>query len=109
VHDPSRDVGTGKVSKEFVFSGSVVELQRGDLGTAACNLSGREPNAVTNHMDNASVCRGVDWDWTNAFQFDGAARTGLLETRSANLAKHFIIRRASRHGIPSPPLDTKAS
>jgi hypothetical protein len=25
------------------------------------------------------------------------------------LAKHFIIRRASRHGIPSPPLDTRAS
>jgi len=76
VHDPTRAFGTGKVSKELVFSGSVVELQRGGLNTAACNLSGREPNAVTNHMDNASVCRGVDRDRTNAFHFDGAARTG---------------------------------
>ena len=69
-------VGTGKVIQEAVFSGSVVEVQRGGLNIAACSLSGREPNAVTNHMDNASVCRGVDRDWTNAFQFDGAARTG---------------------------------
>ena len=76
VHGPNRVDGTGKVIKELVFSGSVVELQRGGLNTAASNLSGSEPNAVTDHINNASVCRGVDRDWTNAFQFDGAARTG---------------------------------
>ena len=76
MHDSTRVVGTGNAIKEFVFSGSVVELQRKGLNIAACNLSGREPNAVTNHMDNASVCHGVDRDWTNTLQFDGAARTG---------------------------------
>ena len=32
-----------------------------------------------------------------------------LETRMANLAKHSVIRVASRHGIPPRPLDTKAA
>ena len=32
-----------------------------------------------------------------------------LETRIANQAKHFAIRRASSHGIPPRPVDTKAS
>jgi len=43
------------------------------------------------------------------FSLTALQEPGLPETRIANLAKHFIIRRASRHGIPSPPLDTKAS
>lgn len=32
-----------------------------------------------------------------------------LETRIANQAKHFTIRRASSHGIPQRPVDTKGS
>jgi mono/diheme cytochrome c family protein len=32
---------------------------------------------------------------------------GPLETRIANLAKHSVFRLASRHGIPSPPVDTR--
>jgi len=34
---------------------------------------------------------------------------GPLETRTATLAKHFVIRRASRKGIPPCPADIKAS
>ena len=33
----------------------------------------------------------------------------LLKTRTATLAKHFVIRRASRKGIPPRPADIKAS
>ena len=43
------------------------------------------------------------------FTLTALQEPGLLETRIADLAKHFIIRRASRQGIPSPPVDTKAS
>lgn len=32
-----------------------------------------------------------------------------LETRIANLAKHCVIRMASRRGIPPPPVDARAS
>jgi hypothetical protein len=32
-----------------------------------------------------------------------------LETRIANLAKHSVIRLASRQGIPLPPVDPRAS
>ena len=32
-----------------------------------------------------------------------------LETRIANLAKRSVIRLASRHGIPPPPVDPRAS
>jgi mono/diheme cytochrome c family protein len=32
-----------------------------------------------------------------------------LETRLANLAKHSVIHLASRHGIPPPPVDLRAS
>lgn len=34
---------------------------------------------------------------------------GPFETRIANLATHSVIRLASRHGIPPPPVDTRAS
>jgi mono/diheme cytochrome c family protein len=34
---------------------------------------------------------------------------GRFETRLSNQAKHFLIQRASRHGIPLRPQDTKAS
>jgi mono/diheme cytochrome c family protein len=34
---------------------------------------------------------------------------GPLETRIANLAKHSVIRLASHHGIPPPPVDPGAS
>ena len=34
---------------------------------------------------------------------------GRLETRFSDLAKRFFIQRASRHGVPPRPLDTKAS
>ena len=33
----------------------------------------------------------------------------LLKTRTATLAKHVVIRRASRKGIPPRPADIKAS
>jgi hypothetical protein len=42
--------------------------------------------------------------WLTALQ-----EPGPLETRIANQAKHFTIRRASSHGIPPRPVDTKAS
>ena len=34
---------------------------------------------------------------------------GAAETRLANLSKRYLIYRASRHGIPPRPQDTKAS
>jgi mono/diheme cytochrome c family protein len=43
------------------------------------------------------------------FSLTALQEPGPLETRIANLAKHFVIRLASRHGIPSRPIDTKAS
>jgi mono/diheme cytochrome c family protein len=43
------------------------------------------------------------------FRLTALENPGPLETRIANLAKHSVIRLASRHGIPLRPLDTKAS
>jgi mono/diheme cytochrome c family protein len=43
------------------------------------------------------------------FSLTALQQPGPLETRTANLAKHSVIRSASRHGIPPRPLDTKAS
>jgi mono/diheme cytochrome c family protein len=43
------------------------------------------------------------------FRLTALEDPGPLETRIANLAKHSVIRLASRHGIPPRPLDTKAS
>ena len=37
------------------------------------------------------------------------AEPGPVETRLANLSKRYLIRRASRRGIPPRPQDTKAS
>jgi mono/diheme cytochrome c family protein len=42
------------------------------------------------------------------FSLTALQEPGPLETRIANLAKHSVIRVASRHGIPPRPLDTKA-
>ena len=42
------------------------------------------------------------------FSLTALQEPGPLETRMANLAKHSVIRVASRHGIPPRPLDTKA-
>ena len=44
-----------------------------------------------------------------SFSLTALPQPGPLETRIANLAKHSAICLASRHGIPPPPLDTKAS
>jgi mono/diheme cytochrome c family protein len=43
------------------------------------------------------------------FRLTALEDPGPLETRIANLAKHSVIRLASRHGIPPRPLDTKAN
>ena len=43
------------------------------------------------------------------FNLTALPQPGRLETRVSNAAKSFIIHRASRHGIPPRPLDTKAS
>ena len=43
------------------------------------------------------------------FRLTALQEPGPLETRIANQAKHFTIRRASSHGIPPRPVDTKAS
>jgi len=43
------------------------------------------------------------------FSLTALQEPGPLETRIANLAKHSVIRLASRHGIPPPPVDTRAS
>ena len=43
------------------------------------------------------------------FSLTALQEPGALETRIANLAKHSVIRLASRHGIPPPPVDTRAS
>src|SRR4029077_8959023 len=37
------------------------------------------------------------------FSLTALQEPGTLETRIANLAKHSVIRLASRHGIPPPP------
>src|SRR5580704_7590852 len=43
------------------------------------------------------------------FSLTALQEPGPLETRIANLAKHSVIRLASRHGIPPMPVDTRAS
>jgi len=41
------------------------------------------------------------------FSLTALQEPGPLERRIANLAKHSVFRMASRHGIPSPPVDTR--
>ena len=43
------------------------------------------------------------------FNLTALKEPGRLETSVANWSTHFLIRRASRQGIPPRPLDTKAS
>src|SRR5260370_12491218 len=43
------------------------------------------------------------------FRLTALQEPGPVETRIANEAKHFTIRRASSHGIPPRPVDIKAS
>ena len=43
------------------------------------------------------------------FSLTALQQPGPLERRIANLAKHVVIRVASRRGIPAPPVDTRAS
>ena len=43
------------------------------------------------------------------FSLTALQQPGPLETRIANLAKHVVIRLASRHGIPAPPVNIRAS
>ena len=43
------------------------------------------------------------------FNLTALHEPGLAETRLANLSKRYFIYRASRHGIPPRPQDTKAS
>jgi hypothetical protein len=48
------------------------------------------------------VASGVVLMWIGLMHFNltGLQKPGPLETRIANLAKHSVIRLASRHGIP---------
>jgi mono/diheme cytochrome c family protein len=43
------------------------------------------------------------------FNLAALPEPGRFETRISDMAKSFLIHRASRHGIPPRPLDTKAS
>ncbi|MGB0010224.1 MAG: cytochrome c [Candidatus Sulfotelmatobacter sp.] len=43
------------------------------------------------------------------FSLTALQEPGPLETGVTNLAKHSVIRLASRHGIPAPPADRRAS
>jgi mono/diheme cytochrome c family protein len=43
------------------------------------------------------------------FNLTALHEPGAAETRLANLSKRYLIYRASRHGIPPRPQDTKAS
>ena len=43
------------------------------------------------------------------FNLTALHEPGRAETRMANLSKRYFIYRASRHGIPPRPQDTKAS
>ena len=43
------------------------------------------------------------------FNLSAQQEPGPVETAISNRAKRFFIRRASRHGIPSRPVDLKAS
>ena len=43
------------------------------------------------------------------FSLTALQQPGPAETLTANLAKRFVIRLASRRGIPAPPVDTRAS
>src|SRR5260370_38601979 len=43
------------------------------------------------------------------FNLSALQEPGRLETSVANWGTHFLIRRASRQGIPARPVDTKAS
>ena len=41
------------------------------------------------------------------FSLTALQQPGRLGTRIANVAKHVVIRLASRRGIPAPPVDTR--
>lgn len=43
------------------------------------------------------------------FRLSALQGPGPVETRAANVAKHFFIRLASRHRIPQRPINTNAS
>jgi mono/diheme cytochrome c family protein len=43
------------------------------------------------------------------FSLTALPEPGTVETRAANSAKHFFIRLAIRHGVPPPPVETRAS
>ena len=43
------------------------------------------------------------------FRLSALQQPGPVETHTANAAKHFFIRLASRKGIPERPVDTKTS
>jgi mono/diheme cytochrome c family protein len=43
------------------------------------------------------------------FSLSALPEPGQLETSLANRAKHYLVRRSSREGIPPPPADRQAS
>jgi len=92
-----------------MFSGSVSQLQKRALHTAACKTAAEE-NLMQSRISWTIVASGVVLIGIGLMHFSLTAlqEPGPLETRIANLAKHSVLRLASRHGIPPPPVDTRA-
>jgi len=106
--DPA--VGPAHFFDQLIFSGSVSQLQKRALHTPACNLP-RKMNLMRSRIIWTMLASGGVLIGVGMMQFKLTAllEPGPLETRIANQAKHFTIRRASSHGIPQRQVDTKAS
>ena len=91
-----------------MFSGSVSQLQKRALHTAACKTAAEEnlmrSQIVWTVAASGAVLIGIG---LMHFSLTALQEPGPLERRIANLAKHSVFRMASRHGIPSPPVDTR--
>ena len=92
-----------------MFSGSVSQLQKRALHTAACKTAAEE-NLMRSRIIWTIVASGVVLIGIGPMHFSltSLQEPGSFETRIANLAKHSVFRLTSRHGIPPPPVDTRA-
>jgi mono/diheme cytochrome c family protein len=78
--------------------------------TTACKPAAEE-NLMRSRIIWIMFAGGVVLAGTGVRHFSLTAlqEPGPLETRMVNLAKHSVIRLASRHEIPPSPVDTRAS
>ena len=85
----------------LILSGSVSQLQKRALHTAACKTAAEE-NLMRSRIIWTIVASGVVLIGIGPMHFSLTAlqEPGSFETRIANLAKHSVFRLTSRHGIP---------